>query len=115
MGRSPYKAETSPLPIKRRWGKSARQGRKHGTKRPSTKFTIQYVRKGKHTKPLTFDLASIYEARKLARTAGELKDTSVQSFTITSEDDGTERWFYLEGSWRQKRGAHEAYGKGAPP
>ncbi len=90
------------LGAKGRSSKSARRGRKSAATRAGTKFTIQYVRKGKHTKPLTFDLASIYEARKLARIASELKDTSVQSFTITSEDGGTGRWFYLEGSWRQK-------------
>jgi hypothetical protein len=66
------------------------------------KFTIQYVRKGKRTKPLTFDLRSFEQARKLARIAGELKGTSVQSFTITSEDGRTERWFYLDGTWRQR-------------
>jgi hypothetical protein len=66
------------------------------------KFTIQYCRQGKPTKPLTFDLASFHQARKLARIAGEIKGASVQSFTITSEDGRTERWFYLEGSWRQK-------------
>ncbi len=43
------------------------------------------------------------QARKLARIAGKLKDTSVQSFTITSEDGRTETWFYREGTWRQKR------------
>lgn len=88
---------------KRRSTKSARGGRKSTTTRPTQKFTIQYVRKGKHTKPLTFDLPSFEQARKLARMAGELKGISVQSFTITSEDGRTERWFYLEGSWRQKR------------
>jgi hypothetical protein len=67
------------------------------------KFTIQYVRKGKCTKPLTFDLPSFEEARKLARIAGELKDTSVQSFAITSENGRTETWLYLEGTWRRKR------------
>ncbi len=66
------------------------------------KFTIQYYRKGKRTKPLTFDLASVDQARKLARIAGEFSDAAVQSFTITSEDGETERWFYLDGSWRQK-------------
>jgi hypothetical protein len=39
----------------------------------------------------------------VARLAGEFKGTSVQSFTITSEDGRTERWFHREGSWRQKR------------
>jgi hypothetical protein len=67
------------------------------------KFTIQYVRKNKHTKPLKFDLASFEQARKVARIAGELKHTSVQSFTITSEEGRTETWFYLEGTWRRKR------------
>ncbi len=66
------------------------------------KFTIQYCRKGKHTKPLTFDLPSFEQARKVARIAGELKDTLVQSFTITSEDGKTEGWFYLEGSWHRR-------------
>jgi hypothetical protein len=50
------------------------------------KFTIQYFRKGKRTKPLTFDLPSFAKARKVARIAGQFKGTSVQSFTITSED-----------------------------
>jgi hypothetical protein len=66
------------------------------------KFTIQYFRKGKRIKPLTFDLASFDQARKVARIAGEFTDARVQSFTITSGDGRTERWFYLEGSWRQK-------------
>jgi hypothetical protein len=90
------------LGAKRRSRKSACRARKSAATRASIKFTIQYVRKGKYTKPLTFDLASIYEARKLARIAGELKDTSVQSFTITSEDGRTERWFFLQGSWRKR-------------
>lgn len=67
------------------------------------KFTIQYVRRGKHTKPLTFDLPSFEQARKLARIAGKIKGASVQSVTITSEDGRTERWAYLKGRWRQKR------------
>jgi hypothetical protein len=83
--------------------KPAHRRRERAAMRASTKFTIQYVRKGKHTKPLTFDLASFKEARKVARIAGEFKDISVQSFTITSEDGRTERWFYREGSWRRKR------------
>jgi hypothetical protein len=66
-------------------------------------FTIQYFRKGKRTKPLAFELSSLQQARKVARLAGEFKGTSVQSFTITSEDGRTERWFHREGSWRQKR------------
>jgi hypothetical protein len=66
------------------------------------KFTIQYVREGKPTKPLTLDLLSLQQARQVARIAGEFKNASVQSFTITSEDGRTERWFYLEGSWRRK-------------
>jgi hypothetical protein len=66
------------------------------------KFTIQYVLRGKPTKPLTFDLLSFQQARKVARIAGEFKHASVQSFTITSEDGRTERWFYLQGSWRRK-------------
>jgi hypothetical protein len=88
---------------KRRSSKSARCRRKSAAARPSQKFTIQYVRKGKHTKPLTFDLPSFEQARKLARVAGELKGIPVRSFTITSEDSRTERWFYLAGSWRKKR------------
>ena len=71
--------------------------------RASRKFTIQYFRKGKRTKPLTFDLSSFDQARKVARIAGEFTDAAVRSFTITSEGGKTERWFYLEGSWRQKR------------
>jgi hypothetical protein len=59
-------------------------------------FTIQYYRKGKHTKPLTFDLPSFKQARKLARIASEIRGTSVQSFTITCEDGRTERWFLSE-------------------
>lgn len=66
------------------------------------KFTIQYYRKGKRTKPLTFDLASFEEARKVARIAGEFTDAAVHSFTITSADGRTERWFSLESTWRQK-------------
>jgi hypothetical protein len=93
------------LGAKRRSSKSARRGRNSAATPASMKFTIQYVRKGKHTKPLTFELASIDEARKVARIASEFKDTSVQSFTITSEDGRTERWFYLEGAWRQNRRA----------
>jgi hypothetical protein len=103
MGRSTYQAEAPPPPIKRRLGKSARRGRKHAATRPSTKFTIQYFRKGKRTKPLTFELSSLQQARKVARIAGEFRGTSVQSFTITSEDGRSETWLYLEGTWRQKR------------
>ena len=86
---------------KRRSSKSARPGRKRATARPTTQFTIQYTRKGKRTKPLTFDLASFEQARKLARIAGEFKDTSIESFTITSEDGRTETWLYLEDTWRK--------------
>ena len=103
MGRPTNKAEISPPPIKRRLAKSQRQGRKRAVARPTTKFTIQYCRKGKHAKPLTFDLPSFEQARKVARIAGEFKRTSVQSFTLTSEDGGTETWLYREGTWQQKR------------
>jgi hypothetical protein len=103
MGRSPYRAENSPPPVKRHLGKSARRGRKHATTQPATKFTIQYCRKGKHTKPRNFALSSFQQARKLARIAGELKNITVQSFTITSEEGRTETWFYREGMWRRKR------------
>ena len=103
MGRSRLKAETSAPPIKRRLAKSARQGREHAPARPATKFTIQYCRKGKRTKPLSFDLSSLAQARKLARIAGEFADAAVQSFTITSEDGRTKTWLYREGKWRQKR------------
>ncbi len=82
--------------------KSASRERKSAATQASSKFTIQYVREGRRTKPLTFDLPSFKEARKLARIAGELRGISVQSFTITSEDGRSERWFYLKGSWRQK-------------
>jgi hypothetical protein len=89
----------------RRWctmlRKSAHRRRKRAPTGVSKKFTIQYVRKGKHTKPLTFDLSSFEEARKLARIAGEFKNTPVQSFTITSEDSRTERWFNLRRSWKR--------------
>jgi hypothetical protein len=91
------------LGAERRSSKSARCGRQSAAARPSQKITIQYVRKGKRTKPLTFDLPSFEQARKLGRMAGDIKGTSVQSFIITSEDGRTERWFYLEGSWRRKR------------
>jgi hypothetical protein len=67
------------------------------------RFTIQYFRKGKRTKPLTFDLSSFEQARKVARIAGEFTDAAVHSFTITSADGRTETWFYREGTWRQKR------------
>jgi hypothetical protein len=90
------------LGAKRHSSKSARCGRKSAATRASMKFTIQYVRKSKHTKPLTFELASIDQARKLARIASELKDTSVQSFTITSEGGRSETWLYRRGTWRQK-------------
>jgi hypothetical protein len=103
MGRSTHKAETSPPPIKRHLAKSPRQGRKRATARPSTKFTIQYFRKGKRTKPLRFDLPSFEQARKLARIAGDFPDLGVHSFTITSERGRTETWLYREGTWRQKR------------
>ncbi len=103
MGRSKSKAATSSPPIKQRSANRARQRPKHATTPPSTKFTIQYVRKGKRTKPLTFDLPSFEQARKLARIAGDLKGISVQSFTITSEGGRTETWLYREGTWRKKR------------
>lgn len=83
MGRSASSAAASPPPIKQ--------------------FTIQYFRTGKRTKPLTFELSSLQQARKLARIAGGLKDVSVESFTITSEDGRTERWLYLENTWRLQR------------
>src|SRR5579872_5870287 len=101
MGRSTYKAATSPSPIKRRLGKCARRQRRRATTRPSTKFTIQYCRKGKRTKPLTFELLSLQQACKLARIASEFADARVHSFTITSADGRTETWFYLDGLWRQ--------------
>lgn len=97
MGRSASKAGASPPPIKQHLAKGARKRRKHA------KFTIQYFRQGKHTKPLTFELSSLQQARKLARIASEIKGASVQSVTITSEDGRTERWLYLKGTWRQKR------------
>lgn len=89
--------------IKRRSVKSAHPGRKRATTRPAMKFTIQYCRTGKRTKPLRFDLSSFKQARKVARIAGKLKGISLQSFTITSEDGRTETWLYREDKWRQKR------------
>jgi hypothetical protein len=103
MGRSIDRAATSPPPNKRRSRKSARSGRKRVTTRPTRKFTIQYFRKGKRTKPLRFDLSSFAQARKVARIAGEFADLGVHSFTITSEDGRTETWLYREGTWRQRR------------
>ncbi len=67
------------------------------------RFTIQYFRNGKRTKPLTFDLSSLAQARKVARIAGEFADAAVHSFMITSADGRTETWFCREGKWRQKR------------
>jgi hypothetical protein len=67
------------------------------------RFTIQYFRKGKRTKPLTFDLLSFEQARRVARIAGEFADAGVHSFTITSASGRTETWSYRDGSWRQKR------------
>jgi hypothetical protein len=81
---------------KRRSSKSGRRRRKSAATRAGMKFTIQYFRKGKRTKPLTFDLSSFEQARKVARIAGEFKNTSVQSFTITSEGGRSETWFYRE-------------------
>jgi hypothetical protein len=89
--------------IKRHSGKSERPGQKSAATRASMKFTIQYVRKDKRTKPLTLELSSFEQARKVARIAGEFTDAAVQSFTITSEDGRTETWFYREGTWWQKR------------
>jgi hypothetical protein len=80
------------LGAERRSSKSARRGRKSAATRASMKFTIQYVCKGKHTKPLTLDLRSFEQARKLACIASEFKNASAQSFTITSDDGRTERW-----------------------
>jgi hypothetical protein len=88
---------------KRRSSKSGRPGRKRVTTRPTTKFTIQYVREGKRTKPLTFDLSSFEQARKVALIAGEFADAGVHSFTVASEGGRTETWLYREGTWRQKR------------
>jgi hypothetical protein len=88
---------------KRLSSKSARQRRKRSAARATTKFTIQYFRKGKRTEPLRFDLLSFEQARELARIAGEFPNATVQSFTITSEDGTTETWLYREGTWRQKR------------
>lgn len=88
---------------KRRPGKSARPRRKHAAARPTTKFTIQYFRKRKRTKALTFDLPSFEEARKVARIAGEFTDAGVHSFTVTSADGRTETWSYRDGTWRQNR------------
>jgi len=88
---------------KRLSSKSARPGRKRVTTRPTRKFTIQYFRKGKRTKPVRFDLSSFAEARKVARIAGDFPDLGVHSFTITSEGGRTETWLYREGGWGQKR------------
>jgi len=103
MRRSRDMAEISPAPFKRRSRKCARQERKRATPRPRTNFTIKYFRKGKRTKTLTFDLPTFAEARKVARIASEFADARVHSFTIASEDGRTETWFYLDGTWRQKR------------
>jgi hypothetical protein len=67
------------------------------------KFTIQYCRKAKRTKPLRFELSSFEQARQAARIAGEFPDAEVDSFTITSDDGRTEAWLYREGTWRQER------------
>ncbi len=103
MARSRSTAETSAPPIKRRSRNLARPGRKRAIARPGTKFTIQYFRKGKRTKTLRFDLSSFTEARKVARIAGDFADAEVHSFTIASADGRAETWFYLDGTWRQKR------------
>jgi hypothetical protein len=47
---------------KRLSSKSARQRRKRSAARATTKFTIQYFRKGKRTEPLRFDLLSFEQA-----------------------------------------------------
>lgn len=65
------------------------------------KFTIQFFKKRGSTKPTTFELLSVDQARKVARIAADFTDASVRSFTITVENGGTERWFHLEGSWQQ--------------
>ncbi len=70
------------------------------------KFTIRYCRKGKHTKPVTFDLSSLKQARKVARIAGDFAKAQVHSFILTSEDGRTETWLYREGTWRQKQSSN---------
>jgi hypothetical protein len=71
--------------------------------RPRMRFTIQYFRNGKRTKPLRFELPSFEQARKVARIAGEFADAEVHSFTITAADGTTETWSYRNGRWREQR------------
>ena len=73
-------------------------------------FIIQFFWEGEPNlavapflKPLTLDLRSIEEARKMAMKAAGHKDIPVHSFTIKSENGtASERWFYLDGTWRRK-------------
>jgi hypothetical protein len=53
--------------------------------------------------PLTLDLASIDVAREMIRTVVDHEDVPAHSVTINSEDGSiSERWFWLDGVWRQK-------------
>jgi hypothetical protein len=67
------------------------------------KLKVRFFMKDGSTKPWTFSFVSLDQAREAAQMAAELltDDGLVCSFTITSEDGSTERWFNLEGAWRQ--------------
>jgi hypothetical protein len=65
------------------------------------KFTRQFFWEG-GSGTHTLELVSLDQARKVARSAAEFRDDlPVHSFSITSEDGSTERWFHLDGDWRQ--------------
>ena len=65
------------------------------------KLKIQLFSADRTAKPLTFKRLSLDQARKVAQTAAALNDARISSFTITCEDGTVERWFNLEGEWRQ--------------
>jgi uncharacterized protein with von Willebrand factor type A (vWA) domain len=66
------------------------------------KLKIQLFSTDRTAKPRTFKRLSLDQARKVARTAAALiNDARISSFTITCEDGSVERWFNLEGEWRQ--------------
>ena len=65
------------------------------------KLTIQLFSTDVAAKPLTFDRLWLDQARKVARAAAALNDARISSFKITCEDGTVERWFNLEGEWRQ--------------
>jgi hypothetical protein len=52
--------------------------------------------------PFALDFPSIGAAREMFKNAASAEKSLAHSFTITSEDGASERWFRLDGVWRRK-------------